>query len=82
MTDGVPNADPQNTPAVEHGTIQPGDTPPDAASTEQSANKDPVPKGSRFTSSGVTSLVMISAFAVLFAIIAVLLVVYLWDKFS
>jgi hypothetical protein len=78
------NPDPEDSkiPGLEPGGgVDPGDTPPIAATTSQSANKDPIPKGNRFTASSVTGIAIVVVSAVVFLIIAVFLVMYLVGKY-
>ena len=78
------NPDPEDSkiPGLEPGGgVDPGDTPPIAATTSQSANKDPIPKGNRFTASGVTGIAIAVVGGILFLVIAVFLVMYLVGKY-
>ncbi|MDP9167383.1 MAG: DUF6480 family protein [Actinomycetota bacterium] len=71
MTALPPDPDPADTPALVDGGVQPGDTPPDAAQTSGTANKDPVPRG-RFTPVSVAAMVAIGVLFLLFLTVAVI----------
>ena len=76
MTAQPPDPDPAATPGLEPGGgVQPGDTPPDAAQTSAVSNKDPVARR-RFGALSTTNLIVIGVFVAIFAVTAVLLVLY------
>jgi hypothetical protein len=77
MTATPPDPDPALTPGLDPGGgVQPGETPPDSAQT--SGVSTPQPKARHtYTPATVTGIVAASVFALLFLVVAVVLVVQL-----
>jgi hypothetical protein len=65
-----PDPDPSDAPAVADG-VEPGDTPPAAAQTSASANRNPPPRR-RFTPLSIAAIVVIGLVAAVFLTVAVL----------
>ncbi|WP_313901263.1 DUF6480 family protein [Mycobacterium sp. SMC-4] len=64
-----------NTPSGEQGGgVSPGDTPPDSAQTKATANADPT-AGRNLNPRNVIGIIAIVAFVLVFAAVAVLLIV-------
>lgn len=82
MTALPDDPDPSRTPGLEPGGgVLPGDTPPDTDQTSATANKDPVVRH-KLSPAGATGISAIVVVIVMFAIIAVLLSVYLAHKYG
>lgn len=81
MTATPPDPDPRNIPSRDRGGgVPPGETPPDSAQTSATANRDPT-AGRNLTPRAVLGFVAIALFAVLFAVITVVLVIELLAAF-
>ncbi|MFB1295747.1 DUF6480 family protein [Mycobacterium sp. pW049] len=77
MTALPPDPDPKEDPGVDRaGGVRPGDTPPDSAQTSATANRDPA-AGRNLTPRAVVTFVLVALFVLLFASVAVYLVVQL-----
>ena len=77
MTALPPDPDPARTPGLEPGGgVAPGATPPDSAQTSGLSEPEPRPKR-RLTPTAIASLIAITIFILLFAVTAVVLVVYM-----
>lgn len=71
MTALPDDPDPATTAGVDGGGLQPGETPPDSASTSATANKNPPPK-SRLTPGAIAALIAVGVLFVIFLVVAVL----------
>lgn len=72
MTALPPDPDPDELPAVGSGHgVEPGETPPDSASTSASSNQDPPPRR-RLTPFTVAAMIGIGVFFAIFLTVAVL----------
>ena len=81
MTATPPDPDPRNIPTRDRsGDVKPAETPPDSAQTSATANRDPS-AGRNLTPRAVLAFVAIGLFAVLFAVVAVVLVMELLAAF-
>lgn len=70
-----PDPDPMNTPGGERaGGVPPGETPPDSAQTRATANPDPA-AGRNLNPRSAIGITAIVAFVLVFAAVAVLLIV-------
>jgi hypothetical protein len=77
MTALPPDPDPARTPGLEPGGgVAPGATPPDSAQTSGLSEPEPRPRR-RLTPTAIASLIAITIFILLFAVTAVVLVVYM-----
>jgi hypothetical protein len=72
MTALPPDPEPSQTAGLdEGGGVDPGDTPPNADSTRQSANKDPIPRRA-MTPSMIGGIVAVGLLFAVFLVVAVL----------
>ncbi len=72
MTALPPDPDPTETVGVtDGGGVDPGDTPPDSASTSASANKNPPPRAER-SPTMIATLIAVGALFAVFLTVAVL----------
>jgi hypothetical protein len=75
MSAHPPDPDPADVPDLEPGgSVTPGDTPPDSASTSGTANKDPKVGRSRITPTGVVAIVGVVILALLFLATGILMI--------
>lgn len=82
MTAHPPDPDPANIAGVEPGGgVPPGETPPDSAQTSAVSNPDP-PARTRTTPMGITTIIAIALFALLFLTVAVLLILKIAGAFG
>ena len=71
MTAVPPDPDPLDTPALDGGGVEPGDTPPDSGQTSASANQDPPPRRT-LTPMTVAAMIGVGIVAAIFLTVAVL----------